>query len=482
MNFKQTKDIKDLLLNCRAQDSQNSVLILGMGTSGLSALRLCLDLGLNTIAVNSGPVDDWRQKIDSKLLTSSNLELFSQEELEKSTDLQNISVLVLSPGIAQENDFVVNLLSQNLKCTVISEIELGGLFLYSDDGARTSECVIGVTGTNGKTTTVSLLAEMYQKSQRSVFLGGNIGTPFCDYISDRLAGRQKTVDFIVLELSSFQLETTELLPIDFSCYLNLSLNHSERYESLEKYGLAKWRIVELTNEKSCLPNDSVPRGQTENLKSQIIRVSDIKSEIDLKHLSIPGEHNRENARFALWAFQESMGYKGFELPHDQELERILSEFKGVEHRIERVKAPAHHGPVFNDAKSTNWNATQTALQAVQEYQLPISLLLGGKVRRLDDEFKRDAKAFLSHLHEMNVTRLYLFGESGPIFYKILKNLDLNSREILLFDRLDDLFEQYRPEECVLLFSPALPSFDQYLNYMERGKHFKSLVGTYFNNL
>ncbi len=225
------------------------VAVFGLGVSGKSAIRALIHSGSRVIVVNRGPVKEWMGILDNKDL--DNIQCFSEDDSKIKKVIEGVDLIVLSPGIPRAHKILVGPLKK--KIPVWSEIELGFHFC--------SLPIACVTGTNGKTTTVTLIGEMLKASGMRPFVGGNIGRAFCD-----LPFCEEQYDVVVLELSSFQLESIETFHPQISALLNVVPNHGERYKSFESYGLAKINILKnKADEDTFLCFEGIP----ENLKSHL---------------------------------------------------------------------------------------------------------------------------------------------------------------------------------------------------------------------
>ncbi len=428
-----------------------TVVVVGMGVSGVSALNLLKYLGKTVYAVNQGEVSTWKGSLDL-----DEKYLISQNDPRVSEVLKDCDLVILSPGIPRDVEIL-----RNFKGPIWCEIELAYNLLPSH-----SEKIISITGTNGKTTTVSLLEQCLKASKKEFFIGGNIGIPFCDYTLSVLNGSRKLAEVIVLELSSFQLESLENFRANAAAILNITFSHGERYDDITPYALAKFNIF--NNQKSC-DFAVIPKGLKEKFSYQfnqnikMIELEDrdldeLKNHIDLTKLKIVGTHNHQNILFAykLWT--------ALELPLAPFLEGSY-EFAGVHYRLEFLGKYKKY-EVFNDSKSTNWEATETAIKGVQARGL-ITLIIGGQKRGHGDD---RIDVLLPYLP--SIAKILLVGESGKALEKKLSD----HVETSYVTDFDGVFKSINESEVegVLLFSPAFPSFDQFKNYVERGEKFSKL--------
>jgi UDP-N-acetylmuramoylalanine--D-glutamate ligase len=424
------------------------VLIFGMGVSGKAAAELALYKGAQVFALSKGPTHEW----NNGLLACENC--FNQDEPDSLKHIPNVDILVLSPGIPTDHEVVCGFVKAGAK--LYSEIE----FAYQC--SKKNSLRVGVTGTNGKTTTVSLLGELFKAAGMKTFVGGNIGIPYSEGVLRELKGEE--FDLICLELSSFQLEQIEQLHFHAAAILNITSNHGERYDQFEDYALAKQRIqMNLTSEDSffILKGSICESWGSLNGKVTVLPCEDklVREQCSgiLESFKLPGPHNRQNLMFAL-SITRALGVQ------DEKIEAAVSSFKGVEHRLELIETNRNF-KVFNDAKSTNWQATAAAIDSVAESFEDLILVVGGQKRgRGETPIQIPAQV------KSKVTAILAIGESADDvvnFYERdftvvnLKNLENVVRWI-----------DEKGFEGAVLFSPAYPSFDQFKNYVARGVAFK----------
>lgn len=419
-----------------------------MGKSGKSALQLAIKRGSEVYAVNKGPVDNWYIAEELPKIIDKKYCFNEDDFREKFAEMDEI---VISPGIPVTHKDLSLAVANGVK--IVSEIEFAW-----------RECrdipVIAITGTNGKTTTTTMITEALAKAHKKVFCGGNIGIPYSE-----LPLHHHKYDFAVIEVSSFQLETIHEFRPKIAVILNVSPNHSERYDQVEDYAKAKFRLLENMDEQ-----DHVILG-TENPYLKLIH--DHRSpkhfftkgflpqdfNFDFSKAIVKGEHNEANFFVA---------YKVLELldiPDRKNLfQEFINEFKGVPHRLEFV-LKSNGLTIYNDAKSTNTLSTITAIKAFKDSQEPLHLILGGKLRNESDRVLPDLMSYKNQ-----ITTIFTIGdvterlaqELGEHF-KVIKAHDLKS----VFAHVKSLKLQGN-----LVFSPAFPSFDQFKNYVDRGEKFK----------
>lgn len=436
-----------------------------MGVSGLSALRFVKELGGEILAINGGEVSAWA-KSPGVLNFTAIENCFSENDPALPAKLNNIDIVILSPGIPRDHKLLKPLIEKNIP--VWGEIELAYRYLEANNFLRP---IIGITGTNGKTTTTTFLGEMIESDLKKVFVGGNIGVPFCDYAYDVLKTNNHT-DFILLELSSFQLESIDHFHVNYAIILNLYQNHGERYATIEEYGRSKFFITNRFTDSDVLvyPEDfEIVKNWAVKQKGLKIAVNTKKPQVsfDTKEFKLPGIHNLVNLSFIVKiAEQIKLTPKA--------IQECINSFGGVHHRIEYV-ANVLGLPKFrayNDAKSTNWDATITAVKAMEDFKLPIHLIIGGKKRGHGDSILPHLDFLKSHVH-----KFYLIGEMASEIEEEIKGVVEYKKTDTLEETVKILREKFNESEGILLFSPGFPSFDQFQNYAQRGEHFVKLLTT-----
>ena len=425
--------------------------VFGMGNSGLAALEFLYKKGAKALAVSQGDPEDW-QKRESIRNISPNIPCLSEEEA--APLLAECSLIILSPGIPRKHEILC--LALNKKVPVWSEIELASRFVEIP--------ILAVTGTNGKTTVVSLIKEILLQAGISAFVGGNIGIPFCRYLLDG-----KPADLVVLELSSFQLESIESFHPQLGVILNVFPNHGERYECFFDYQKTKLRISKnmrssdylLYPEGLSLPKDCLASRHA----FKFYKDSDWQKQFDkydLTHFKPVGRHNLLNLYLAVKSLTLLLGESE---KIQKGIQSTINHFPGVPHRLQQVDCP-YPFTAFNDAKNSNWDGVFCAIDSIESR--PLCLILGGKKRGRGDSITPHINYFKS-----KVDKILLIGEvaeqlaeelKGKMDYTVCKTLD---------DAVVQVIKWKWPG--VLLFSPAFPSFDQFRNYHERGEAFLNML-------
>jgi UDP-N-acetylmuramoylalanine--D-glutamate ligase len=380
--------------------------------------------GVATIAADRSPT------VDTGRLGEAGVEIHLGREEESL--LEGVELVVKSPGVPGESPLPAAARRRGIP--VWSEVELGYRLLPK--GAR----LIGVTGTNGKTTTTELLGAILRADGRATEVAGNVGRPLT------VAAESATTDtWIVCELSSFQLEDVDALACDVAILLNLEPDHLDRHGSFDSYRDAKLRIFERARAKV------VPRGF--GIDGVEFSADD---ELPADPL-IPGRHNRENAAAATAAARAA------DVP-DEAIAEALRTFPGVPHRLELVRE-LRGVRWINDSKATN---TAAARRGVAAYAEPIHLILGGSLKG------ENFGPFADDLPR-NVESIHLIGAATA---ELAAALDAAGRA---YDADGDLATAVAHAAAaahagdVVLFSPACASYDQFANFEDRGDTFRRLV-------
>lgn len=426
----------------------NQVAIFGMGKSGKAALKLAKKHKQDFYVVNLGEVKDWWESEGLGDICDT-CSCFSESDF--SAHFHKMDEIVISPGIPTTHPALKKAVEKGVP--IISEIEFA--YRYTKDIP-----VIAITGTNGKTTTTTMIAEALTKAGKKVFCGGNIGIPYCD-----LAVSEEKVDYAIIEVSSFQLETIKEFHPHIGLILNIFPNHSERYDDVHDYAKAKFKMLEnMTADDHLILGTENP--YLDDIKNHSVQTSyftkgslpeEFKSGFDFTHARVKGEHNEANF-FGAYQVLKTLGIPNL----DVLFQEFINEFKGVAHRLEFVLS--RDGlTLYNDAKSTNALATTTAIKAFKDSQGPLFLILGGKLRNESDKLLPDLLPFKDQ-----VTKIFVIGDVAD---RLFNELSGDFEVIKAFD-LKTVFEKVKGQKGNLVFSPGFPSFDQFKNYVDRGEKFK----------
>jgi UDP-N-acetylmuramoylalanine--D-glutamate ligase len=353
--------------------------------------------------------------------------------------LDGVDLLVKSPGVPSAAPLAAAGRERGL--TIWSEVELGFRLLQNP--------IVGVTGTNGKTTTSELLGAIFRAAEKNVAVAGNVGRPLSG-----LDGSLAEDAWVVCELSSFQLEDIDTFRPRVAVLLNLTPDHLDHHASLEDYRAAKLRIFENQGAGDVAV---VPRGFGP-IPGDAHRIEFSLDDVLPAEPAIPGEHNRENAAAATAAARAAG------IP-DEAIASGLSDFPGVPHRLELLREVG--GVRFvNDSKATNPEAAEGALSA---YPPGIRLILGGSRKGIP--FAQLAK----RASASGVAQAYLIGDSADEIAEALAAAGVRfTYSQNLEQAVADAYRDAEPGEVVLL-SPACASYDQFRDFEERGQRFRELV-------
>ena len=422
---------------------ENSVAVVGAGASGLAASRLLLQKGFRVRLLERKEEGHSEELL--AFVSENNVEFIAGPHMPE--HFAPCEMVVTSPGVPLKHLMPTVATSaafteSGKAPTVISELELALPLITAP--------VIALTGTSGKTTTVSLIAAMLELSGKKVFLGGNIGIPLCAHA---LSGDQ--VDVVVLECSSFQLSTTRSLHANVAVLLNLTENHLDQHLGMDEYTDAKFSIFanQTENDLAIVPPSFLEEYKRRGYKA---RVQTFEDNPRFSGILLEGSHNRANAQAAF------MAASVFGVTEALAVE-AASTFAPLRHRLEKVAE--HTGVAYvNDSKSTTVDSLRVALKS---YDKPVILLAGGK-------FKGGDLGALGPLIEGKVKAIFLYGGSREYFenaWQGLKPLEWSAT-------LDEAFAAASALAAigdVVLLSPATSSYDQYKHYIERGNHFCRLV-------
>ena len=439
------------------------VLVVGLGKSGVASALFLKAHGARVTVSDTKTGDELHSEIPVLLDHGITVETGGHGE----RTFRGQDLIVVSPGIPLDAPALVQ--ARALGGSVIGEIELAARFLRGP--------MVAITGSNGKTTTTTLTGEIMTAGGFPALVGGNIGTP-----AIALAGRATAESVIVLEVSSFQLETIRSFRPKVAVILNVTPDHLDRHRTFEAYVDAKARILE--NQQSAdwavlNADDPTCVAMAARTKAQVFWFSRQKEvqqgawvldgnilfrdgaqqrEIMLvSEIPLKGAHNLENVLAAVCA-GALMGCA------PEKIRQAVREFKAVEHRLEYV-ATIRGVDYYNDSKATNVDAT---IKALESFPANIHLILGGKDKGSD-------YTLLNHLLRQRVKRVYTIGAAAAKIESQIKGV-----EVVHADTLENALRKANavaePGDVVLL-APACASFDQFKNYEQRGQVFKGIVRT-----
>jgi len=439
-----------------------NVLVVGLGKSGFASALFLKKRGANVIVNDIGEEAKFIKERD--ILSKEGIQcIFGKHD---KALFYNQDLIVVSPGVPVNTEPFIS--AKNKGIEIIGELELACRFI--------STPIVAITGTNGKTTTTTLLGEILKEAGIKVFVGGNIGTPLIEYADDDSA------DLVVLEVSSFQLETVYHFHPYGGIVLNITPDHLDRYSSMEEYAETKMRLFErqetfdfavlnaddywIMRYKPSVLSDiylfstekEISKGAFYRDKKIHIRHPILKDEVTINEneIRLKGLHNMENVM--------AVAISALELGVDLNvIKRVIYDFGGLHHRVEFVDE-VDGISFYNDSKGTNVGAVEKALAG---FDRPVVLILGG----------RDKGGGYSFLHKQIkriVKHVIALGEAKDNIYKDLYEIvpvtKVNSFE-------EGVYTAFRKADKgdVVLLSPACSSFDMFNSYIERGEKFVEIV-------
>jgi UDP-N-acetylmuramoylalanine--D-glutamate ligase len=408
--------------------------LLGLARSGLAALETLVASGAEVVAWDSN--EDMRSKVSLGVTLADPLAI----------DLVGFDGVVVSPGVPI-NRHPISEHARAAQVPLIGDIEL----FAQARASLPPHKVIGITGTNGKSTTTALVHHILQTADVPSLMGGNIGLP--------ILGRNPLPEggVYVLELSSYQIDLTYSLDCDIAVLLNITPDHLDRYDGFADYAAAKERLFTLQHLDRLAviaTEDDRTRMIASRVNHKLIRVSSASVTDQSRWASLQGPHNAQNVAAAI-AVAQALGVTA------DTIERGLATYPGLPHRMERVRE--RDGVLFvNDSKATNATSTAPALAAYSA----IHWILGGLAKT--DELDACAP------HYGNVRAAYTIGNAGPMFARLLSPHMPVSECVALRIAVNKAAAAAKPGETVLL-SPACASFDQFTDYEARGAAFRAAV-------
>lgn len=432
------------------------IFILGMARSGYEVAKLLAND--NEILLTDAKEQDLE---NVKELTCLGCNIIITENPIDLLD-ETFDYLIKNPGIKFDHPCVIKAESLNIK--VINEVEVA--YHFMPDNIK----IIGITGSNGKTTTTTLTYEFLKEAGYNVHVGGNIGIPL-----SKLVKNVKENDILVLEISGHQLHDMPHFKTDISVMTNLTEVHTDHFGTYENYKKNKFKIFNHHNDNNIAilnkENTDVIEG-AKNIKSKKMYFSSkgeadiyLKNDfiyyedekiININDIRIKGMHNIENIMCAIAATKQ-LGID------NSSIVEVLKKFAGVEHRIEFV-CRFNDREFYNDSKSTNVKSTQVALSA---FKSPVILLLGGLDRNLPFD---DLKNYLSY-----VTHIVCYGETKDKIAVFAQTLNIDCVKVDYLEQAVKIAYNLSENGDTILLSPACASWDQFKDFEERGKYFKQTV-------
>jgi UDP-N-acetylmuramoylalanine--D-glutamate ligase len=450
------------------------VLVVGFGLSGVAVAKYMARQGARVT------VTDLKQKSELTDSVNACADLKLEYELGRHNNktFHTADLIVVSPGVPLNIKPIEEAKEKNIPIT--SEIELAA--------AAIKEPLITITGTNGKTTTTTLIGEMIRADGKAVFVGGNIGKPLLSYVVDG-----QKADVVVAELSSFQIDLTEKLIPAVAVFTNLEEDHLDRYPDFATYSASKKRLLKACDRNSFVilnyDDANIARFSEENPgklmwftkrnpmevggsfaerftgaycngadKKIVAKIGNKDESYDISAFRLMGEHNRENLMAAIIAAR-TIGVS------PKAIQSVIGSFKGVAHRLEFIRKKDGVW-FFNDSKGTNVMSVKRSLEAFSP-QNPVILIAGGKDKGMDF-------SPLAQLVQKKCKILILVGEAKE---KINRALGDFAETFLVgtFEEAVLLAYQKSRSGDIILLSPGCSSYDMFRNFEERGDYFKKLV-------
>ncbi len=447
------------------------VIVIGLGRSGIGAAKLLNYEGYKTMIFEekkNGTYQDLAKKIINEgieVKLGKSLEISSFEEF-----IPNISEIIISPSIPWDHPTLEILRSKEIR--IESEVNFAWKRINHIPW-------FGITGTNGKTTVTYLLNHILNNNGLVAPMGGNMGLSATSIVLDIKQGRIKNPDYLIMELSSYQIESSPDINPYIGIWTSFTPDHLERHKSIENYRSIKKSLLDRSNIR-IFNGDDVELNKNRSYLGEGIWISCrnnsnnnywindmgyiVEEGMELFNSSIikiPGEHNIQNTLMATAAARK-VG-----LSSDQIKSSIIS-FKGVPHRLEKI-LEKDELTIINDSKATNYDAAITGLRAIQS---PSIVIAGGRLK------KGDPKNWVQQIKKSAIA-IILIGESAFELKGHLKRSNYKGT-LLTCEKLEeaihfalDIEKQYKPKSIIL--SPAASSFDQYKNFEERGDRFREII-------
>jgi UDP-N-acetylmuramoylalanine--D-glutamate ligase len=414
----------------------HQAVVVGAGVSGLAACRFLLSLGARVRLVDAKtdlPQDTLLKVHPDPAAAGLSLEAGPHEPRQ----FKDADLIVLSPGVPVKK--LAHVLVGVDPDRVVAEMEFASWFLQ--------EPVIAITGTNGKTTTTTLVGHILRHAGLSTFVGGNIGTPLCDYLMG-----DEQADVLVIEISSFQLQNCRSFKPRVAALLNFSANHLDYHADMEEYLSAKLQLFARQDAACTAVAPAALKDMLEARGFTRARREYFRADTDFACPGLPGEHNRENIA-AAWRMVRPFGVT------EAQARAAIADFNALPHRIEPV-AEASHVLFVDDSKATTLDSVQAA---VKSFDRPVRLLMGGVFKG------GDVADILPALKE-HVIAVGLFGAAREVFEPALAPYFPVSWDQTLEAAIRRQFAMAEAGDVILL-SPATASFDAYSSYAERGRDF-----------
>lgn len=441
-----------------------NITIVGTAKSGMAAALLAKRKGFKPF------VTELKNKEDllgvSEQLKKNEIEFEMGGHSGRGTS--NCDLIVTSPGVPPGSDLLSSAEKKGIK--IISELEFGWMNLNNNP-------TIAITGTNGKTTTTALTEYIFKQAGRKAIAAGNIGTPLSS-----IADNVDSDTYIILEVSSYQLDRIDKFRPDVAAILNLSPDHTAYHGNVENYYKSKWKISSNQSGKNLLilnNDDAVLSGMNYRTDARIAKFSvspvdwgiyvkggilrtnlnkqhNLEDIMPIEEIGLPGIHNLYNSMAA------TLSARAFEI-RNEDIRDSLASFQGVEHRLEFVRT-INGIDFINDSKATNINATWFALIS---YKKPLVWIAGGRGDSNDYSVLDEAVA-------KNVKAIVAIGEDADNIFNHYCSKTRVVKAKTMEEAVEFSYEIANPGEIVL-FTPACKSFDMFMNFEHRGQIFKEIV-------
>ncbi|PZU97325.1 MAG: UDP-N-acetylmuramoyl-L-alanine--D-glutamate ligase [Pseudanabaena sp.] len=453
--------------------------VLGLGQSGISAAKLLKADGWRVTISDSNTSPSLEQRKQELELNGFSVILGSFPDFEELlASGQVVDLVVVSPGVPWDRPEVEK--SRSLGIETVGEIELAWRYLKQIPW-------VGITGTNGKTTTTALTAAIFQRAGLKAIACGNIGLPACE-IALQVLRKEIQPDWIIAELSSYQIESTKTVRPQIGIWTTFTPDHLNRHYTLDTYRDIKASLIDRSTHIVLNGDDPYlikfgaamwPSAVWTSIDQHIVEavadgvcISDAwvkfrgEPVFPISNWLLLGRHNRQNLLMAVAAAKLAK-------IDSEHINQAISEFQGVPHRLELVYS--HEGITYiNDSKATNYDAAEVGLRAVKA---PVILIAGGQPKQ------GDASAWIEQIRQRAIGVL-LIGEAAPLFAEMLAESGFKNYEIV--ETLERAVQKAakiahhrvynHPSQPLptVLFSPACASFDQFANFEVRGDHFRQL--------
>ncbi len=456
---------------------KSKIVVIGLGRSGIGAARLLNSEGQEVIILESSK--NPRLKSEQEALKREGIQVETGKPLELLSFqpwLDQIKSVVISPAIPWDHKTLDEL--RMLGVEVKGEINIAWERLKHFPW-------VGITGTNGKTTVTHMLRHVLELNKLNAPMGGNVGISAAE-IALEYREKTKQPDWLIMELSSYQLETAPEISPTIGIWTNLTPDHLERHKTLETYSHIKRRLLE--NSETCIYNGddeflkqhrakskqgiwvSTKKGDSSNKQVDFwisetgMIIEKGKELFDSSVLEIPGNHNKQNL-LMVTAAARHIGLSG------TSIHQSLKSFKGVPHRLEKL-GNLHGIKIFNDSKATNYESASMGISSVPATTV---IIAGGQAK------EGNANRWLHQINK-KACGIVLFGESGDYLKELV--ISTNFKGVIQYcENLNQAVNVaieigLTRKAKSLILSPACASFDQYQDYEERGEHFRKII----NNL